>query len=71
MSAYARAARALGAEVSGSDAQSSPYIERLAADGVLEARIGHVPANVPAGAEVEVVYSSAVPAENPERAAAR
>ena len=71
MSAYVRAARALGAEVSGSDAQSSPYIERLAADGVLEARIGHAPANVPAGAEVEVVYSSAVPAENPERTAAR
>ena len=71
MSAYARAARALGAEVSGSDAQSSPYIERLADDGVLEARIGHEPANVPAGAEVEVVYSSAVPAENPERTAAR
>ncbi len=71
MSAYARAASALGAEVSGSDAHSSPYIERLAADGVLEARIGHAPANVPAGAEVEVVYSSAVPAENPERTAAR
>jgi len=71
MSAYARAAHALGAEVSGSDAQSSPYTERLASDGVLEASIGHAPANVPAGAEVEVVYSSAVPAENPERAAAR
>ncbi len=35
MSAYARAAHALGAEVSGSDAADGPYLERLAADGVL------------------------------------
>jgi UDP-N-acetylmuramate--alanine ligase len=72
MSAYARAAHALGAQISGSDRAASPYSERLAADGVLRAAIGeHDPANVPAGANVEVVYSSAVPAENPERAAAR
>jgi UDP-N-acetylmuramate--alanine ligase len=72
MSAYARAAHALGARVSGSDRASSPYSERLAADGVLEAAIGeHDAGNVPAGEEVEVVYSSAVSAENPERAAAR
>ena len=38
---------------------------------MLEARIGHDAANVPAGEDVEVVYSSAVPAENPERVAAR
>jgi UDP-N-acetylmuramate--alanine ligase len=72
MSGYARAARALGAEVSGSDRAPSPYAERLRADGVLEARIGpHDPANVPAGKDVEVVYSSAVPANNPERVSAR
>jgi UDP-N-acetylmuramate--alanine ligase len=72
MSGYARAAHALGAQVSGSDRTASLYTERLAADGVLEARIGeHDGANVPDGEEVEVVYSSAVPSENPERAAAR
>ncbi len=71
MSAYARAARELGAEVSGSDGASGPYVERLRADGVLDASIGHDAANVPAGEGVELVYSSAVPAENVERAAAR
>jgi UDP-N-acetylmuramate--alanine ligase len=72
MSGYARAAHALGARVSGSDRAASPYTARLAADGVLEARIGeHDAANVPTGENVEVVYSSAVPTENPERAAAR
>jgi UDP-N-acetylmuramate--alanine ligase len=71
MSGYARAARALGAEVSGSDGARSPYLERLQADGVLSASIGHAATNVPAGEDVELVYSSAVPAENAERAAAR
>ena len=72
MSAYARAARALGAQVTGSDRSLSPYAERLAADGVLNARIGeHAASNVPAGQDVEVVYSSAVGPENPERVAAR
>ena len=72
MSGYARAAYALGAQVSGSDRAASPYSERLASDRVLRARIGeHDAANVPDGEGVEVVYSSAVPAENPERAAAR
>jgi UDP-N-acetylmuramate--alanine ligase len=71
MSGYARAAHALGARVSGSDAASGPYLERLAADGVLEAKLGHAAENVPAGEDVEVVYSSAVPAENVERRAAR
>jgi UDP-N-acetylmuramate--alanine ligase len=71
MSGYARAAHALGAEVSGSDGASGPYLERLHADGVLDAAIGHRAENVPAGADVELYYSSAVPAENPERSAAR
>jgi UDP-N-acetylmuramate--alanine ligase len=72
MSGYARAAHALGAHVSGSDRAASLYTERLAADGVLKAQIGeHYGANVPAGEDVEVVYSSAIGQENPERAAAR
>jgi len=71
MSGYARAAHALGAEVSGSDGASGPYLERLAADGVLVAQIGHRAENVPAGEGVELVYSSAVGAGNVERVAAR
>jgi UDP-N-acetylmuramate--alanine ligase len=72
MSAYARASWALGAEVTGSDQAMSPYAERLADDGVLQALIGeHDAGNVPAGERVEVVYSSAVPPDNPERRAAR
>jgi UDP-N-acetylmuramate--alanine ligase len=71
MSGYARAAHALGAHVSGSDRATSVYLERLRAEGILDASIGHAAANVPAGAGVEVVYSSAVPPENPERVAAR
>jgi UDP-N-acetylmuramate--alanine ligase len=71
MSGYARAAHALGAQVSGSDRGESPYLERLRAEGVLEASAGHDAANVPAGDDVEVVYSSAVPPENHERVAAR
>jgi len=71
MSGYARAAHALGAEVTGSDGALSPYAERLQADGVLEVEIGHDAANVPAGGDVELIYSSAVPADNPERRSAR
>ncbi len=71
MSGYARAAHALGAEVSGSDAVAGPYLERLQADGVLRAAIGHRAENLPAGEGLELVYSSAIPAENPERRAAR
>jgi len=67
MSGYARAAHALGASVSGSDRASTPYLEQLRAEGVLDAHIGHAVQNVPAGAEVELVHSSAIPAENPER----
>ncbi|HLB22351.1 MAG TPA: UDP-N-acetylmuramate--L-alanine ligase [Solirubrobacteraceae bacterium] len=71
MSGYARAAHALGAEVSGSDGAGGPYVQRLAAEGVLQARIGHDAANVPPGTDVELIFSSAVPAENAERRAAR
>jgi len=71
MSGYARAAHSLGAEVTGSDGALSPYAERLRADGVLEVKVGHDTKNVPEGGGVEVIYSSAVPADNPEREAAR
>ena len=72
MSAYARAAAALGAEVSGSDAVAGPSTESLAADGaVLDLHVGHAPENVPPGDDVELFYSSAVPEDNPERIAAR
>lgn len=71
MSAYARAAHALGAQVSGSDGASGPYLARLREDGVLEAHVGHDAANVPSGEGVELIYSSAVPEENSERMAAR
>jgi len=71
MSGYARAAHALGASVSGSDCASGSFLEGLAADGILQAIVGQRPENVPAGDGVEVVYSSAVPAANVERQAAR
>lgn len=71
MSGYARAAHALGATVSGSDRASGIYLERLREEGVLDPRVGHDAANVPAGEDVEVVYSSAIAPENPERLAAR
>jgi UDP-N-acetylmuramate--alanine ligase len=66
MSGLAVVARKLGATVTGSDrAPDSPYL-RGAGIAVAE---GHDAANVPEGAEV--VVSSAIPPENPERAAAR
>jgi UDP-N-acetylmuramate--alanine ligase len=71
MSGYARAAQALGAEVSGSDRAPSVHSERLREEGVLVASIGHDAANVPAGDDVEVISSSAVALDNPERLAAR
>src|SRR3954447_13634949 len=70
MSAYALAARALGAEVTGSDAAESPYLERVRAAGI-PLTVGHDAANLPAGDDVEVVHSTAIPEDNPERAAAR
>jgi UDP-N-acetylmuramate--alanine ligase len=38
---------------------------------VLDARIGHDAANVPGGDDVELIHSSAIQPENPERVAAR
>lgn len=71
MSAYARAARALGAAVSGSDVADGPYLRALGAEGVLDAAIGHAAQNIPAGDAVEVVHSSAVGPDNLELVAAR
>jgi UDP-N-acetylmuramate--alanine ligase len=70
MSGLAIVARALGAEVSGSDAAESAYLDGVRNAGV-EPSIGHDAANLPEGDDVEVVYSTAVPLDNPERAAAR
>ncbi len=71
MSGYARAARALGASVTGSDRAETPYLLRLRHEGVLRAQVGHDAANLPDGADVEVYHSSAIAYENPERVAAR
>lgn len=70
MSGLALVAGALGAEVSGSDRADSPTVAALRAGGATVA-VGHDAANVPAGDGVEIVYSTAVPAGNPERAAGR
>src|SRR5690349_3864618 len=69
MSGYALVCAQLGASVSGSDRAESPVLERLRAAGI-DARAGHDAANVPPGDDVEVVLSTAVPADNPERVAA-
>jgi UDP-N-acetylmuramate--alanine ligase len=63
MSGLALVARALGAEVTGSDRTESPYMAALRAEGV-EPVIGHAVENVPDGAEV--VVSTAIAADNPE-----
>src|SRR5947209_19803317 len=68
MSGLAIVAAALGAGVSGSDRADSSYTERLREHGI-EPSIGHTADNVPP--EAEVVYSTAVGPENPERAAAQ
>jgi UDP-N-acetylmuramate--alanine ligase len=69
MSGLALVAHALGASVTGSDrAPVSAYTGPLREVGIVPAA-GHDAANVPEGAEV--VFSSAVPPENPERAVAR
>src|SRR5437763_16042817 len=68
MSGLALVAARLGAAVTGSDRAESSYLAELRAAGI-EPALGHDPANVPDGAEL--VYSTAVSADNPERVAAR
>ncbi len=70
MSGLALIADALGAAVSGSDRATSPYLERVRAAGIAVV-VGHDAANVPAGDDVELVVSTAIGDENPERVAAR
>ena len=68
MSGLALVARALGAEVTGSDQAESSYVTLLRGVGI-EPAIGHDAANVPEGAEV--VVSTAIGDDNPELARAR
>jgi UDP-N-acetylmuramate--alanine ligase len=67
MSGLAIIARTLGARVTGSDRAEGSYTVRLREHGI-EPVIGHRADNVPEGAEV--VYSTAVGPDNPERAIA-
>jgi UDP-N-acetylmuramate--alanine ligase len=69
MSGLAVMAARLGATVTGSDRSDGPYLRDVRAAGIEPIIGAQVAANVPAGAEV--VYSSAIPADNPERVAAR
>ncbi len=62
MSALAVFARAQGAVVTGSDARTSPFTDRLTDIPVI---IGHDPANVPSGCDA-VVVSSAIKSDNCE-----
>ena len=68
MSGLALIADRLGASVTGSDRADSSYTEHPARAGI-EPVLGHRTENVPAGAEV--VYSTAIPPENPERTGRR
>ena len=70
MSGLALIARALGAAVTGSDCAESPYLVRVREAGI-EPCIGHDAANVPPDEDVELVVSTAIGADNPERAAGR
>jgi len=67
MSGVAIVAHGLGATVTGSDRVDTPYCTRLREHGITPV-IGYDAANLPAGAEL--VYGSAIAADNPERAAA-
>ena len=69
MSGLALVARSLGAEVTGSDRSAGLRLpRRRCARSACEPAAGHDAAHVPDGAEV--VVSSAIPPENPERAVA-
>src|SRR5919108_3988475 len=66
MSGYARVATQLGAMVSGSDRADSPALAALRELGVA-VHVGHAASNLPAGDDLEVVHSSAIAVDNPER----
>jgi UDP-N-acetylmuramate--alanine ligase len=69
MSAIAIVLAAMGHRVSGSDLKESPGLDRLRASGI-EVHVGHAAEHVPPDADALAV-STAVPAANPEVAAAR
>lgn len=69
MSALAQYCSDQGIEVTGSDREESPVTELLAQKGI-KVIVGQKAENVPPDAEL-VVYSDAVPEDNPERARAR
>ena len=69
MSGLALIASHLGASVTGSDQKESIFTASLRNDPSIGVTIGHDPKNVPDGAEI--VYSSAIREDNPERAHAR
>lgn len=64
MSALARLFKAHGKEVLGSDSHKSILTEELHSEGI-HVRVGHAPEHLPKNADL-VVYSEAVPLENPE-----
>ena len=68
MSGLALVCKSLGADVTGSDRAESSYLERLREAGI-EPNLGHDADVVPDDAEV--VYSTAVPEDNPELLRAR
>ncbi|MGN6166930.1 MAG: UDP-N-acetylmuramate--L-alanine ligase [Solirubrobacteraceae bacterium] len=68
MSGVALVAHELGARVTGSDQAESTYLQALRERGI-ETTMGNAAKNVPPGADV--VYSTVVPPDNPERRAAR
>src|SRR5215210_6538085 len=68
MSGLALVARELGAAVTGSDRSGGSGYATSLCDAGIQAVVGHAAENVPEGAEV--VYSTAIPPDNPERAVA-
>jgi UDP-N-acetylmuramate--alanine ligase len=69
MGALARLLLGWGFQVSGSDVSDSGQLKTLARLGV-RVSVGHAAQNVPGGVDI-VVYSAAVPLDNPELACAR
>ena len=70
MSGLALVACALGATVTGSDRVDTPYLVAVREAGI-DPRIGYDAANVPPQEDAELVVSTAVPTDNPERTAGR
>ncbi|MDO8584186.1 MAG: UDP-N-acetylmuramate--L-alanine ligase [bacterium] len=69
MSGLAKLLNRSGVRVTGSDVAASELTEELHTYGI-DVKIGHAAENVPVDADI-VIYSSAVPESNPERAVAR